>query len=77
MQLKPILALLILAAGTHLCADGYKFFRDPHSPRKISVDSQKTMELFRNGQVNFEIVQGKTSVARYAAKELAHQLSRV
>ena len=77
MQLKPILALLLLAVGTYLCADGYKFFRDPRSPRKISVDSKKTMELFRNGQVNFEIVQGKTSVARYAAKELAHQLSRV
>lgn len=77
MYLKCFLILFSLTAACILSADGYKFFRDPQSPRKISVDNTKKTVMFKNGKVCFEIVQGKTSVARYGARELAYQLSRV
>ena len=77
MQFKQLLTLFCLAGACVLSADGYRFFRDPQSPRKISVDTKKQTLMFKNGKVNFEIVQGKSSVARYAAAELAKQLSRV
>ena len=77
MPFKHFLLLASLACAAVVSADGYKFFRDPQSPRKISVDNTKKITMFKNGKVNFEIVQGKTAVARYAAKELAYQLSRV
>ena len=77
MYIKLLSLFLLLAAGVSLHGEGYKFFRDPQSPRKAVINNKKTTVMFQNGKVLFEIVQGKTSVARYAANELAHQLSRV
>ena len=77
MQFKQLLTFFCLAGACVLSADGYKFARDPQSPRKISVDTKKQLIMFQNGKANFEIVQGKSSVARYAAAEVAKQLSRV
>ena len=77
MYLGKFLAAALLTGAALYGADDYRFFREPQSPRRILIGKEKTAVLFDKGKVNFEIVPGKTAVARFAASELAKQLSRV
>ena len=77
MNLRNFLIAALLTGAALYGADNYRFFRDPQSPRRILIGKEKTSVLFDKGKVNFEIVPGKTAVARFAANELAKQLSRV
>ncbi len=73
---KSLLSFLLLLTAVAVFGSDFKFSREAQSPRKIEIGNQTEL-WFSNGKADFEIVAGPTKVARFAANELAFQLSRV